>query len=212
VDPSLIAAATSACENMINQALRFDPATRSQLSRLEGMLAIQCTRPAFTVYCLGSDRGVELFSYYDGAVTTTLKGSTQALMGLLRQPATLANTGVELSGSTGLLQQWQKIFKQLDIDWEDAISLALGDIAGPIVANGLRKSMLWAKTQRENQQRLLKEYLTEELSLFPHRLEAQPLFDQIQEASLATDRLAAKVSFLRREFQPSAGNDGKTKS
>ena len=210
VDPSLNVAVTSTLEKFITHTLRFDPATLAQISHVIGVLKIQCVRPRFTVYCFGSKQGIKLTCYCEDDAETTLKGSATALLGLLKQPKTLANSGVELSGSVGLLQQWQKILKQVDIDWEEAISLVMGDIAGPLFADSLRKSASWAKTQSEAQQRLLKEYLTEELSLFPSKLEAQHLFDQIHELDLSTDRLAAKVDYLKQQLQ-SLTNRGENK-
>ena len=205
---SLLTALTAAIETTGNTALRYDPATRQQMSSISDILAIECALPAIlpspektlTLYFHGNEEGIRVMSYCEQPVTTHLKGSPLALLALLRQPTNLANSGVELAGSIGLLQQWQTLLQQLDIDWEDAISRVLGDIAGPLTADGISQTFSWSKQQGEEQQRLLKEYLPEELNLVPSKTELDNFNHAVSTLSMDTDRLKARLSQLEQKL------------
>ena len=147
MDPSINTAFCLAFEKLINSALEFDPATRLQLSELNEVLSIRCTQPTFTIYCRGDDNGVSISSYNEEAAGVEITGSAKALFSLLKQPTNLSGSGVTVSGKVGVLQQWQSVLQNLDIDWEDAISRVFGNLAGPIIASQLRRSADWAQDQ-----------------------------------------------------------------
>ncbi len=201
INIELVTALTSAIETVINTALRYDPASKQQLSTLTDILAIESTVPSLTLYCHGTEDGVRIMGYCESPITTQLKGSPLALLSLLKQPTNLANSGVELTGSIGLLQQWQQLLQQLDIDWEDAISSVLGDIAGPLAMKTIRGGLAWTHDQKEEQLRLLKEYLTEELRAIPSKTELEEFYSAVSETVIDTDRLNARVTQLLNRLQ-----------
>ncbi|MGH1484928.1 MAG: ubiquinone biosynthesis accessory factor UbiJ [Cellvibrionaceae bacterium] len=211
---SLLTALTAAIEATVNTALRYDPASRGQIALITDILAIETSLPSvasafaptqtLTLYCHGTEDGIRVMSYCEHAVATHLKGSPIALLSLLKQPTSLANSGVELAGSIGLLQQWQTLLQQLDIDWEDAISSVLGDIAGPMAADGIRRTFSWSKQQQTEQQRLLKEYLPEELNIVPSKTELDNFNQSVSALSVDTDRLNARFSQLKQALEKKA--------
>lgn len=199
MDPSVLSLITGALESVVNTALRYDPASQQKLATLTDILAIESDSPRFTLYCHGSEDGIRLMTHCEAPITTQLTGSPLALFSLLKKPTTLANSGVELSGSVGLLQEWQQLLDQLDIDWEDAISGVLGDIAGPLFAQNLRKGAAWASTQKEEQFRLLKEYLPEEVKVIPSKSELDHFYEAVNSTTLDTDRISARLSALQQK-------------
>ncbi|MFT6387814.1 MAG: ubiquinone biosynthesis protein UbiJ [Cellvibrionaceae bacterium] len=196
MDPSVKTFITGSLESLVNTALSYDPASRQELANLTDILAIESNSPDFTLYCHGSEDGIRLMCHCEVPATTQLSGSALALLSLLKQPSSLANSGVELSGSVGLLQQWQALLHNLDIDWEDAISGIIGDITGPMLASKLRKGAEWAQNQKEVQLRLLQEYLPEELKIIPSKTELALFSQDISQLVLDTDRLDAKFKYL----------------
>jgi len=196
MDPTALTFITGSLESLVNTALRYDPASRQALEDLTDILAIESSSPRFTLYCHGSEDGIRLMTHCEAPVTTQLSGSPLALLSLLKQPSSLANSGVELTGSVGLLQQWQALLHTLDIDWEDAISGIIGDIAGPIMASNLRTGAEWARNQKEVQLRLLKEYLPEELKIIPSKTELALFSQEVSQLVLDTDRLDARLKYL----------------
>jgi ubiquinone biosynthesis protein UbiJ len=216
---SLITGLTAAIETAINAALRYDPASRQQAANITDILAIESTLPpfvshligltqmndennhSFILYCHGTEDGVRLMNYCEAPVSTHLKGDILSLTSLLKQPTNLANSGVELAGNIGLLQQWQALLQQLDIDWEDAISSTLGDIVGPTVASSIRTGFSWAAQQQQEQQRLLTEYLPEELRVTPSKIEIENFCSDVSGLTLDVDRLSARLSNIEERLK-----------
>jgi ubiquinone biosynthesis protein UbiJ len=206
LDPSIHTAIASALEKTINTALQFDPASQQQLAKLTDILAITFTKPAIKLYFEGTINGLRVMGHYDQAPATELKGTPRALLSLLKQPTNLANSGVELSGSVQTLQQWQSFISQLDIDWEDAISQILGDIAGPMAASGIRSSLSWAQRQHKSNIQLLKNYLTEELKLMPSKVELEEFYEKVENLAQNSDRISARVARLKKKLTKTGSN------
>ena len=211
MDPSISAGITASIESVINSALVFDPASMQKIAAISDVLAIQSTMPAMTLYCHGSNDGVRIMSFCESPVTTQLSGSPLALIALLRKPTTLANSGVELTGSVGLLQRWQTVLNELDIDWEDAISNVLGDIAGPFTAKTVLAGLSWTRHQSAEQTRLFKEYITEELKVTPSKSELKIFSDAVSEIKMDAERLQARFSQLLDTHTVNTRQSAKTK-
>jgi ubiquinone biosynthesis accessory factor UbiJ len=197
-DPTWLMALCSALEAAVNTALRYDPGSRQALGRLSGrVLAVELTSPHLRFYLLPHAEGLTVQSQYEGKVDTCLKGSPMALAALLQsERLNLTGSGVEVFGQTGLLLDLQRITRNLDIDWEEALSQIVGDVAGHGSANALRKLSAWAKGRKTTFEHLLGEYLSEELKTTPARAELEHYYREVDTLRLATDRLAAKIEAL----------------
>lgn len=206
IGPGTLTFITTALEKLVNTALKYDPATRQQLSQLTGVLAIHIQQPDVSIYCQGGDDGLRLMAQCEIPPSAEITGTPQALMALLKKPTNLADTDLSVSGNIGFLQQWQNALGQIDIDWEDAISSVLGDIAGPLVADTLRKGATWAKQTHQENWRLLKEYLPEELQLVPSKVELEDFYLEVSQLSMDTDRLAAKLQRLQTTLSKHIAN------
>jgi ubiquinone biosynthesis protein UbiJ len=207
LDQTLIQAISAGIEASINTALAYDPSSRQKIAALSDILAIELTSPSLCFYLRGKTDGVAVLSYNEAPVVTHLSGSPCALLNLLKQPTNLANSGVSLVGSTALLQQWQGILQTLDIDWEEAISRVLGDIAGPLTASSIKSSAQWIQDQCSEQGRLISEYLPEEVKLTPSKPEAEKLFDNIGKLSTDVDRLGARLNALSNKLSNTTQED-----
>ena len=199
LEPTLHTAVCAALETAVQAALRYDPGSRYALARLEGqVLAVELTAPRGLFYIVPNAEGVAVQGYYDGAITTRLQGSAPALAALLRSArVNLADSGVEVFGSTGLLIELQKIAQQLDIDWEEALSQVLGDVVGHQTAQVIRRGKTWLQQRRATFERLLGEYLSEELRAVPSATEVEAFNQDVDDLHLAVDRVAARIALLK---------------
>ncbi len=208
MDPSISAAITASIESVINTALKYDPASQQKIAEITDVLAIESTAPTLTIYCHGSSDGVRIMSHCEAPTATQLTGTPLALISLLKKPTTLAGSGVELVGSVGLLQRWQAILNDLDIDWEDAISNVLGDIAGPMAGKIISSGLNWSRQQNAEQARLLKEYITEELKVTPSKAEITGFSEAVGEIKMDAERLQARFSqLLAKTYAPTNNKD-----
>ena len=208
LDPTYIQAIIATIETTINAALRYDPASQQKIAALDDILAIESTLPHICLYLQGQADGIRVLGYCEAPVSTHLTGSPLALMNLLKQPTNLANSGVTLAGSTALLQQWQAILQTLDIDWEDAISHVLGDIAGPISATGIRHTAQYVKEQAREQARLIAEYLPEEAKMIASKPEVEAFLDQVDDLKFSVDRIAARIQALHNKATSATESKG----
>ena len=198
MDATLTTAALTAAETIAQRALRYDPASRLALSKLEGqVLALNFTQPEWTVYVLPGEAGLSFSSHWEGDVQTRLTGPLKNFIGLARgEQTSLAGSGVQLEGSTHLVQSLQRILGQLDIDWEEALSEVLGDVLGHQGAELLRSGGRWLKARDSQARRLLGEFITQEAGLVPGRAELDNFYREVDELALALERTEARIQHL----------------
>ncbi len=198
---TLSLAALASAEKMLNAALRYDPATRLGLARLEGkILAVQITAPAITIFVMPMDDELRLMGNWDGDVDTRITGSALALAQLSQtQIHTLKHSGVTVMGDLQLLAELQRLLKNLDIDWEEMLSQFTGDVIGHQSAELLRAQLGWVKDRARQSQRLTREFLTEEVQALPAKPELESFYQQVDELRLAVDRAAARIEKLIAE-------------
>ncbi len=198
---TLSLAALASAEKMLNAALRYDPATRLGLARLEGkILAVQITAPAITIFVMPMDDELRLMGNWDGDVDTRITGSALALAQLSQtQIHNLKHSGVTVMGDLQLLAELQRLLKNLDIDWEEMLSQFTGDVIGHQSAELLRAQLGWVKDRARQSQRLTREFLTEEVQALPAKPELEGFYQQVDELRLAVDRAAARIEKLIAE-------------
>lgn len=201
-DPTLSTASIAALEAAINGALRYDPGTRLALTKLQGqVLAISVITPEFDLYLIPDEDSLRLQGHYEGEVTTRLRGHLPALSQLaIANSTSLSDSGVEVIGSTTLLSNLQRTLGSLEIDWEEALSQLLGDVLGHQAAQRIRQRVGWAGERLTSAQRLLSEYLTEELGSLPAAAELDDFYQQVDRLRMGTDRLGSRIEQLTRRI------------
>ncbi len=207
IDPALHTAVFAAVERVVNQALELDPAGRKRLDKLaDCVFALHCTGPTLDVYLQPGSGRVRLMGYYDGPVTTSVRGlaSDFAEVATAKDPtAALINGKLALSGDSAPLIELQKIITALDIDWEAPLVDALGDVAGHQLAQLLRGAYGWGRQASGGLARQLEEFIHEEARLSPPRLELEDFYRDVQQLGLQVDRLESRTRRLRKRLQQS---------
>lgn len=208
----LSTAALAAAEQLINKALAYDPGSKIALAKLEPhVLAVALSAPELTIYVAPSEEGVRLMGHWEGDITTQVQGSLPALMMLARsERINLKDSGVQIAGNTGFLAELQKIMKNLDIDWEEMLSQLFGDLLGHQAAQLLRGQMNWARGRGANLQRLVGEFLTEELRASPGKAEQAFFSGEVDQLAMDLDRVQARLDTLFNRFNAArASSTGK---
>ena len=203
---TLSTAALSSLEALIRRALRYDPASRQALATLEGqVLALHFTQPSWTVFVLPQTDGLALKEHWEGDVHGRLTGPLKDFIRLAQGHQTsLAGSGIQLEGSTHLLQEFQRIARQLDIDWEEALSEQVGDVVAHQSAEWLRTGGQWLQAREAEARRLLGEFITHEAALVASRPELEDFYHAVDDVTLAVERAAARLERLRaRSTAPS---------
>ena len=193
--------ALMAVEAAINKSLEYDPATQKALGELAGkVLAIECTLPPLTFYVVHSETDISLMGQYEGEPDTTLRGSALSLSSLAtdgQDRVSFFDTGVEVRGDHDLLRQIKKVLKNLDIDWEAALSQLIGDVPAHLVGEALRTSAKWQKDVAQRAGSAVAEFSQEEVRLTPSRNEVDQFNKEVKHLTNDVDRLAARMNKLK---------------
>lgn len=204
--PTLHTAGLASAEAAINAALRLSPHSVEALKAQAGnVLALECTRPALTVFlCSDQDGQLLLRGFHEGAVTTRVLGSAEDFAELARAAdpaAALINGNIQLQGSSAALIEMQRVFNDLDIDWEAALVTGLGDVAGHQIAEMLSAAVRWSQQASNNLRRQLEEFAHEEARIAPPRVALEAFYGDVEQLSERSERLAQRVEGLRRRLE-----------
>lgn len=201
-NPTLHTAGLAAAESVANAALRLSPHSVEALKGLANeVLALECTRPALTVYAHSDEDGaLRLRGVHDGPVATRVTGTIEDFAELARADdpaATLINGNIRLDGRSAPLIDMQRILGDLDIDWEAPLVAGLGDVTGHQLATMLGGAFEWSRSAAASLQRQLGEFATEEAGLAPPRIALEHFYEDVQSLSERTERLTQRIGRLR---------------
>jgi ubiquinone biosynthesis accessory factor UbiJ len=205
IDPALHTAALATLERAVNQALELSPGGSKALAKLaDKVFALHCTAPPLDAYLQPGNGTIRLMGFYDGPVTTSVRGSASdfAELATAKDPtAALINGALELSGDSAPLIELQKIITQLEVDWEAPLVNVLGDVAGHQLAQMLRGAYRWSRQASSGLERQLEEFIHEEARLSPPRLELEDFYSDVQQLGLRVERLESRTQRLRKRMQ-----------
>jgi ubiquinone biosynthesis protein UbiJ len=204
INPTVHTAGLATLEGLINRALTLAPRASAELAELEDcVFALECTSPALDIYLQPGRGRVRLMGFYDGPVTTRVRGAAADFTELAASDdpaASLINGALELAGDSAPLLELQQILGTLDIDWEAPLVDTLGDVVGHQLAEILRAGFSWGRQARVSLERQLEEFIHEEARLSPPRLELEDFYGDVQELSLRVERLESRSRRLRQKI------------
>jgi ubiquinone biosynthesis protein UbiJ len=198
MSPSL----TTLLEEVINRALRLDPATLARLAELEGK-AIRLRAAGdypFEVIVLPDASGLRLRRRHEREPDVTLTGDIPvAFRFALRRfvPEVVAAGEVQISGDIGLGQRFQRLLEQADIDWEEQAARVLGDVPAHQLGNAVRGLGGWAGQALRTLRQDLGEYLQEESRLLPVRARVGAFRRDVETLERDLDDLERRLARLR---------------
>ena len=203
-DPTPYIAAIIALETACNRALKLDPTSYQRLNQFNGQVFhIECLRPNFNLYLRPTENFLLLSHYYEGPVTTAIRGngSEFAKLAVSDDPAgVLINSGISLSGDSAPLIELQQLISKLDLDWEAPLVNTLGDLPGHQLASCLRSLFSWSRQAEQRAARQWQDFLQEELQITPSQAEAENFYFTNGRLSQKVDRIEARISKLRQHL------------
>jgi ubiquinone biosynthesis accessory factor UbiJ len=152
--------------------------------------------------------GIELFNHWRGDADVTVRGSLPALMfaNLRREPG--APAGIHIAGDAAIGQQFQKLLRLLDIDWEDKLSRFVGGTAAHRISHTARNLFDWSRQGAERVGENLREYLQHETRDLPLRSEVDAFNAHVDAVRSDVDRTEARLQRLfRRASQHGIAKD-----
>lgn len=147
--------------------------------------------------------GIEVFNHWRGEPDVQIQGTIPALLfaNLRREPGTPA--GIRIAGDAGIGQEFQRLIRLLDIDWEDRLSRFVGGTAAHRIGRSLRGFSDFARQGAWRFGENLREYLQEETRDLPLRREVEAFNSAVDILRADIDRLDARVQRLFRRASQS---------
>lgn len=203
--PTVKTVVLASAERVANELLQFDPGSKAQLRKLQGKtLAIGLSEPDLQLAVTSDGQAIKLMGYVESP-SAEVYGRVSDIVAWLASGDSLAKHNLTVRGSTQLLQDWQNLAAQLDLDWEDIANRFLGDVAGHNAANALRGMLNWGQERGRNSADQIMEFGVEELKMLPNRALFEDFRTRNQALRLDIDRLEARLNRLKtRLFETSA--------
>ena len=104
--------------------------------------------------------------------------------------------GVTIAGDTGLGMQFSQILREVNIDWEELASRAVGDVMAHQLGQIARQSKGWLDDTAHAMRLNTQEYLQEEARLVPAEAELKAYLDAVDDLRMDVDRLEARLKQL----------------
>jgi ubiquinone biosynthesis protein UbiJ len=165
----LIQTTAAGLERAVNAALALDHEAEDRLWRLDGrVLAVELTGLAAPLTVIPVAGRLTIAPAWDGEVDATIHGAPFSLLRLgLGDQGTVRRGDVRITGRVEVAQSFQRLFSELDIDWEEHVSRLLGDAAAHRLGGLARDLGRWADRLFGNGLATTGEYLREERRWLP---------------------------------------------
>jgi len=190
-------------EGLVNQALRFDPATRLRLEPLTGKcIYVETLAPRLCFGIQISKNRVRLLPEMSQHPHATIEASSFELMkqAFKRDPE-LIGSAIKVNGNTALVQELHAIVRQLDVDWEEPLSRLFGDVAASQVGRQVRGLLGFAQKAAKTFFLNTSEYLQEEKNILPVRWEMDEFLHDSQDLRADSERLEARLKRLEQRIK-----------
>lgn len=190
-------------EDAGNRLLRLDPETLRRLGDLQGRVVCIVFRDlARKIYLHPSESGFRIAAGSEQLPAVTLRGrlATFARLGLGAASETLKPGELDIEGDAALGQRLQRIFRELDLDWEEPLARLFGDPLGHELGRVARAAFAWHRQAINTFGLNTSEYLQEELRLLPVRDEVEAFLNGVDGVRADVDRLAARIQRLKDKF------------
>lgn len=200
----LLSTLTAAVEHAFNLWLQLDQDTHGnalqRLQALQGkLICLHIRNPDLRLYFLPTAEQVRVSSDYDATPDVTISGSALAFMRLSAAEDTgksMLEQGIRIEGDMGLGNHFSQILREVDIDWEELLSRAVGDIVAHQMGQLARDAQGWLSDSHHAMRLNTQEYLQEEVRILPAEAEVRHFLDEIDALRMDTDRLTARIQRL----------------
>jgi ubiquinone biosynthesis protein UbiJ len=196
--PGLLAATLEAA---INRVLALDEGSSERLQRLDGrMLRLDLEGLGIALYFAFNGRHVEVGTRSRYEPDTVIAGTPFALFSMAAPEEAVRwgsdDSRVSITGDAQLARDLERLFAQLDPDWEGRLSRLFGDVWGHQVAVGLRAGARQFRQTAESAGEMLAEYLRRPRGAVVQTDEAEAFAAGVDDAAQATRRLEDRVRTL----------------
>lgn len=152
-------------ETAINHVLQLDIESPSRVKKLEGkLLQVDLKGLNITLFFTFKHGVVKVRLEADTTPDTVISGTPVALFSMAEPEEAdwgLPDSKVQINGDASLARDLERIFSQLDPDWEGPLAGMLGDVAGHQAAQGIRQGVESVRETARNAGKILSDIMKE---------------------------------------------------
>jgi len=193
---------TATIENLLNRGLPRSQRARQLCAELSGH-SLAVVIPDIARLRLAST-GVTLAATFDAEpADASLTGGPFALLALLggSAQAQLQRGSVAISGDAEVADRFRELLERLRPDFEEELSLLLGDVLAHELARALRTGAAWGAKAADTTCLNLGEYLAHESADLVSRNEGEQFLRGVDALREGVDRLGARLERVERLAQ-----------
>lgn len=184
-------------EALINRLLAQDPHSLAELSGLGGSLMVRHAELGWEVGIFPVSHGVVL-AEPDAQPRARVELQTRAVLALLRNPGSgRAVAGMQVAGDAEYLQKFADIFQNMHTDLAVFLEPWFGPQAVPL-AQGLGRARKFLQRAFGQLEQSGVEFLSEESRDLVPAAELEDWMHQVDELSMAVDRVQARLGRIER--------------
>ena len=192
----------------IAQIAMLNPQVKDNIARLDGkVLCIELTAPESTLYLVVENGALKLLRQTDHIANVVLSGTLISFLRFVAAGAaaqTFSNYQISIRGDMKTGQQFQDLFSQVDLDWEELLAQRTNDMVARRVGNCVRQTVDWGKETMILTEENIADYLQEEAQILPVREMANRVKQKTAMLRQDIDRLQTRVEKLQRRLETGA--------
>lgn len=184
----------AAVEYAVNTALAGSNSAQQDLKQLAGkVIELQIREWPLRLYFLPQPEKLSVAASHEGKPDISIRAPTVTLLSAVLKRDNDNLRGIEVNGDAETAQQFSRLLKQADLDWEELLSRYVGDVAAHQIGNAVRDLMSWGRDAAGRLSRDLAEYLQYESRDLPPRHEVQDFLNGVDRLRDDAERLAARL-------------------
>ena len=104
---------------------------------------------------------------------------------------------MQITGDLELGQRFQKILKNIDIDWEEFLSRYVGDVVAHRIGHVARQFRNWSRHVGQTLRQEFAEVMTEELQVAARPEAVKSFMDRVDRVRADVDRLEKRIQKMK---------------
>lgn len=191
-------------EKVLNPVIGMDPDAQARLNRLQGkQFAVRLRGISLRLVFTAQQNGIWLNSH-DEPVDCSMSADLSALQ-QLTDPSQLTRLiredKLQIDGDLQTLQQFSQFFQQLNPDWQELLSVYLGDAVAYKVAGGIHLLQHSIRQYLQQTEQSCRELAQDELRLTPVAAEVQQFSKDVSAVAARTELLQRQLAGLLSQSQ-----------
>jgi ubiquinone biosynthesis protein UbiJ len=194
----------SGLETAVNQYLKRDPDTLARMEKLQDkLIKIEIIDWNYACFLQVTSNGLKLSNSAAETPDAIVRGKCFDLLRELKpnKQAQVVQDAIKVDGDIHLVQEFEKILKKVDVDWEEQLAHYVGDSIAHQSFVQLKKTGDFFSRSIQVLKDNFQEFIHEELSIAPSSFEVEDFYQKIAALQNDVDRIEARIARLNTDHQ-----------